>query len=129
MECRIVVFKQKTAYELRISDWSSDVCSSDLRYMLVADKTFIPVVSASVYEVSYSLGNRRFKSSIRTIFYHLAFLFTWAGKNGVDIEVMLLEGRGIDFKNVRSFARWLEIVILTSKGGEDRKSVVEGKSG
>src|SRR3546814_7928073 len=34
--CRIVVFfycfffKQKTAYEMRISDWSSDVCSSDL---------------------------------------------------------------------------------------------------
>src|SRR3546814_13120790 len=28
----VVVFvKQKTAYELRISDWSSDVCSSDLR--------------------------------------------------------------------------------------------------
>src|SRR3546814_18058387 len=24
-------FKQKTAYELRMSDWSSDVCSSDLR--------------------------------------------------------------------------------------------------
>src|SRR3546814_9780685 len=30
--CFIVVFffKQKTAYEMRISDWSSDVCSSDL---------------------------------------------------------------------------------------------------
>src|SRR3546814_3006368 len=26
-----VCFKQKTAYEMRISDWSSDVCSSDLR--------------------------------------------------------------------------------------------------
>src|SRR3546814_11742701 len=25
------VFKQKTAYEMRISDWSSDVCSSDLQ--------------------------------------------------------------------------------------------------
>src|SRR3546814_1085248 len=25
-------FKQKTAYEIRISDWSSDVCSSDLLY-------------------------------------------------------------------------------------------------
>src|SRR3546814_1438086 len=25
-----VLFKQKTAYEMRISDWSSDVCSSDL---------------------------------------------------------------------------------------------------
>src|SRR3546814_2358644 len=26
----VFVFKQKTAYEMRISDWSSDVCSSDL---------------------------------------------------------------------------------------------------
>src|SRR3546814_9066587 len=26
-----VFFKQKTAYEMRISDWSSDVCSSDLQ--------------------------------------------------------------------------------------------------
>src|SRR3546814_7112020 len=25
-------FKQKTAYEMRISDWSSDVCSSDLKH-------------------------------------------------------------------------------------------------
>src|SRR3546814_11290286 len=36
-------FKQKTAYEMRISDWSSDVCSSDLfdwirqSYFLIAD--------------------------------------------------------------------------------------------
>src|SRR3546814_1985678 len=37
MECELPVevvcvcfFKQKTAYEMRISDWSSDVCSSDL---------------------------------------------------------------------------------------------------
>src|SRR3546814_6751703 len=28
--CLFFVFKQKTAYEMRISDWSSDVCSSDL---------------------------------------------------------------------------------------------------
>src|SRR3546814_1131339 len=27
----VVVVKQKTAYEVRISDWSSDVCSSDLQ--------------------------------------------------------------------------------------------------
>src|SRR3546814_6243859 len=26
-------FKQKTAYEMRISDWSSDVCSSDLQFV------------------------------------------------------------------------------------------------
>src|SRR3546814_1038763 len=28
--CSFFFFKQKTAYEMRISDWSSDVCSSDL---------------------------------------------------------------------------------------------------
>src|SRR3546814_568674 len=28
-----VFFKQKTAYGMRISDWSSDVCSSDLGYV------------------------------------------------------------------------------------------------
>src|SRR3546814_1056839 len=31
----IFFFKQKTAYEMRISDWSSDVCSSDLRHRLL----------------------------------------------------------------------------------------------
>src|SRR3546814_2369724 len=31
MCCCMFFFKQKTAYEMRISDWSSDVCSSDLR--------------------------------------------------------------------------------------------------
>src|SRR3546814_8585524 len=30
-------FKQKTAYEVRISDWSSDVCSSDLHTRLAID--------------------------------------------------------------------------------------------
>src|SRR3546814_18383650 len=34
-------FKQKTAYEMRISDWSSDVCSSDLKSLkLDGSETF-----------------------------------------------------------------------------------------
>src|SRR3546814_9942917 len=39
--CNFFFFKQKTAYEMRISDWSSDVCSSDLnrRYRDVGDMT------------------------------------------------------------------------------------------
>src|SRR3546814_3220330 len=39
-----VFFKQKTAYDMRISDWSSDVCSSDLSYSwvaMVSDTTLI----------------------------------------------------------------------------------------
>src|SRR3546814_6524693 len=34
--CLFFFFKQKTAYEMRISDWSSDVCSSDLRAAYLA---------------------------------------------------------------------------------------------
>src|SRR3546814_3409292 len=33
----VFFFKQKTAYEMRISDWSSDVCSSDLRNAFTVD--------------------------------------------------------------------------------------------
>src|SRR3546814_5552533 len=32
----VFFFKQKTAYEMRISDWSSDVCSSDLHQRHIA---------------------------------------------------------------------------------------------
>src|SRR3546814_10287785 len=32
-------FKQKTAYEMRISDWSSDVCSSDLKWVIAITYT------------------------------------------------------------------------------------------
>src|SRR3546814_6840862 len=38
----IFFFKQKTAYEMRISDWSSDVCSSDLVSALVKMARVIP---------------------------------------------------------------------------------------
>src|SRR3546814_1414290 len=35
----VFFFKQKTAYEMRISDWSSDVCSSDLLGVLTRKTT------------------------------------------------------------------------------------------
>src|SRR3546814_5426092 len=37
----MLFFKQKTAYEVRISDWSSDVCSSDLRKKLEAANAIV----------------------------------------------------------------------------------------
>src|SRR3546814_10301934 len=47
----IFFFKQKTAYEMRISDWSSDVCSSDL---LVSD----PRVKALSFTGSTGVGRK-----------------------------------------------------------------------
>src|SRR3546814_5780523 len=36
----VFFFKQKTAYEMRISDWSSDVCSSDLHLAVLEQRGF-----------------------------------------------------------------------------------------
>src|SRR3546814_8481219 len=41
----VFFFKQKTAYEMRSSDWSSDVCSSDLRFTDPPDGVVVDVKS------------------------------------------------------------------------------------
>src|SRR3546814_7940754 len=50
----VFFFKQKTAYEMRISDWSSDVCSSDLVDLTLTEFNIVRLL-ASVHEsdVSY----------------------------------------------------------------------------
>src|SRR3546814_6676020 len=70
--------KQKTAYEMRIGDWSSDVCSSDLdtgrnpaypRFILLLTRSSTTVGSASVLvspraEYSFSAILRRIRRMI-----------------------------------------------------------------
>src|SRR3546814_993659 len=53
-------FKQKTAYEMRISDWSSDVCSSDLFASGKVDAAFFAIGGGKVSEVDASVGGIRF---------------------------------------------------------------------
>src|SRR3546814_4501193 len=49
-------FKQKTAYEMRISDWSSDVCSSDL-VGIVAFEDAMGAAHRHCEEYSWGEGN------------------------------------------------------------------------
>src|SRR3546814_16736675 len=49
------VFKQKTAYEMRISDWSSDVCSSDLPSLTAQMRALGQVGIGSVADLSAAL--------------------------------------------------------------------------
>src|SRR3546814_9709157 len=50
-------FKQKTAYEMRISDWSSDVCSSDLGCIAMIDMSIILHVECDVAPVIGANGH------------------------------------------------------------------------
>src|SRR3546814_15680822 len=43
-------FKQKTAYEMRISDWSSDVCSSDLGNYVIRWKDVPEIFSLTMHD-------------------------------------------------------------------------------
>src|SRR3546814_6665431 len=53
----VFCFKQKTAYELRISDWSSDVCSSDLDRQKIRGRAVPAVVGTIVIVAAW--GGRR----------------------------------------------------------------------
>src|SRR3546814_6995558 len=69
------VVKQKTAYEMRISDWSSDVCSSDLGVAMgpviasiheKRDELRAEIMEAGQLDVEPSLGRRRARDSKRS---------------------------------------------------------------
>src|SRR3546814_10170994 len=52
MCCLLFFFKQKTAYEMRISDWSSDVCSSDLDALEIEAGVHITLVELVFIEIA-----------------------------------------------------------------------------
>src|SRR3546814_3280479 len=58
MELVVVFFKQKTAYEMRISDWSSDVCSSDLSAKRLQDAgaTALMIAANSMHKLAEEVG-------------------------------------------------------------------------
>src|SRR3546814_2486535 len=64
-------FKQKTAYELRISDWSSDVCSSDLVLRIGEGKTIEQRLADVGFAVAVSVLEIE---DLRRIGHHDAFL-------------------------------------------------------
>src|SRR3546814_2670513 len=61
----VFFFKQKTAYEMRISDWSSDVCSSDLGdgAIIMADRVSVSITIGGDL-VKKDLAESVFKSTL-----------------------------------------------------------------
>src|SRR3546814_1166561 len=58
-------FKQKTAYDLRISDWSSDVCSSDLDHSDLPDRAQCDILGEAVDLRGGALGEEDVAQGLR----------------------------------------------------------------
>src|SRR3546814_9584614 len=83
-------FKQKTAYEMRISDWSSDVCSSDL-------------LSAAPYLEQKLGGKIAIGEHITTVQKVFGQLFNVADefrRDGSDFDALLADGDTFDVGNL-----------------------------
>src|SRR3546814_1532291 len=60
----VFFFKQKTAYEMRISDWSSDVCSSDLSQTLTPTRSQSPRKASPGCCIGRSMVSHRYSTEL-----------------------------------------------------------------
>src|SRR3546814_9863712 len=91
---RFCFFKQKTAYEMRISYWSSDVCSSDL---VTADQA---TAALAAFRISCPSVQRRVDASGLTLGADWTESCT-AAKNWADTDALAFFTRYLDRKSTR----------------------------
>src|SRR3546814_2788986 len=82
------VFKQKTAYEMRISDWSSDVCSSDL------NSSFNKIALDLRAQLRRQFEQLRIAERVR--FVCLAASAHWHADHAAGLVVLILLGPFVD---------------------------------
>src|SRR3546814_13524889 len=121
--CFVFFFKQKTAYEMRISDWSSDVCSSDLRVFVAANwLSALAFLACALFARSHESGLILFGLLALALggSYTPAIILvseaTAPTRRGSAIG-LLLTGSSLGYF----------VAIAACAGLADRKSVVEGK--
>src|SRR3546814_17280195 len=114
-------FRQKTAYDMRISDWSSDVCSSDLHGP-----------RAGIHQMPGMLGLGCAVRGGRNICGcdHLPQLFLVVTVSSVDRRARRVVGSGMfrPEKGVGQRDRCHNVQVAVLGDLRDRKSVVYGKS-
>src|SRR3546814_5645122 len=108
-------FRWKTAYEMRISDWSSDFCSSDLAS---PSATLIGGAAGVVTMLGLKAFEARFKGPMAL----LAAIGIDILVDGLVLGLAFLAGEKAGF--LLTIALTLEVLFL----GSDRKRVVKGKS-
>src|SRR3546814_879673 len=113
----IFLFKQKTAYEMRISDWSSDVCSSDLsgkafsrpgwvlmstyarfgaekwlheRIMAIELKANPRIINLAHHHSNYNGYWTEPHASVSRDFTHVLFSSNWGTSSDLDVDAFMI---------------------------------------
>lgn len=89
------------------------------RHLLINRKTNTPTPAASLYEINLSQSTESY-NTVHTALYNLAYLYSWAAYQNVDIDHLLLCGQGLSRPQIRSFAAWLRNRSKTSSGSISR---------
>src|SRR3546814_12293357 len=121
-----MLFKQETAYEMRISDWSSDVCSSDLTIIIeyidrkAPEPGLIPADPDAALKVR--LFDRIFDLHVMAPMQEVVGDALRGPENHLPVIVDKAKAA------LETVYGWLE-EQLAGGGGDDRKGVGWGKSG
>src|SRR3546814_2311552 len=106
-------FKQKTAYEMRISDWSSDVCSSDLiinELVRVRDEFIAHGDPTGRFDPPHStlnIGRIKGGTAHNIVAEHCMIEFGMRGVPGLDLEAVRSEERRVGKECVSTCrSRW-----------------------
>src|SRR3546814_10499270 len=118
----VFFFKQKTAYEMRISDWSSDVCSSDLlvrperedaacvapRRQVSVDRQQFRHAAGDIHRIFHHVGEEvadsgrpyRREEFLHVEFYRAALdtVLGGVGDVGMFLDPRMQVGRGLDLR-------------------------------
>src|SRR3546814_8843202 len=113
----VVVFcKQTTAYELRISDWSSDVCSSDLASRMALDRQ---IEQMEIRAILLRELNHRVKNTLATV-NSLAALAR-EGATDVSSYYTALNGR------LRALSATHDLLTSSDWGDTDLRDIAEAE--
>src|SRR3546814_15453374 len=82
-------FKQKTAYEMRISDWSSDVCSSDLTQVYVEDGGRLGYGTSFEEEPAFDDANCERDTLVRPIHPNTTRSSAWRSAGAQQVEAVV----------------------------------------
>src|SRR3546814_15641524 len=118
-------FKQKTAYEMRISDWSSDVCSSDLPCAVgIVDAGFTHQTGGVDGDALSLPGSLCLRSAVVA-----SHGFASTRGRSKDIKCLAVAGFWLRIGGVRfQPGNVFELEKFGDRIRADRKSVVSGKS-